>query len=739
MKRFLTKFIFALIIFYTNIQLANEILIYADSITYDSEKNLVAKGNVKIINESEIITSDLVIYNHSQQKYILPKKFRFKDEKNNYYYGESGYFSKNLREAQINEMKLRLNDGSRIVGKSSIRKDNIDIINKGTYSPCTSRININNFVCPIWQLEGEKILHDSENLFLYQKHTKMRIFNIPIFYLPYFAAPSPLRKKRKSGFLTPSINFNFLDTKVSQSTSFPYYFNLDIDKELTLTPVFEYGGGINSSQRFLFDYNHLLSGGLLNLDLSLDTTLENENNESWLKDGSIVTSYKQNINQNYNIITESALQTSRDYIKTTDPTNSLSYNTSLASTIDLNGYNVIKDNDSLRFNLATYQAIAGNEDNKTIPTVLPFINYASGEEMIKGLKYNNTYELYNIFRDKSTTEHSQTQKKISLNTSLDKEIYSFNSKFNLKSEIHNQFFITENKKINNQDVSSETYRFFPMAGIFIETPFRYIKTNTFITPKFSIIVNSGQPNSNKISNELSTNNSYTISNQNQLNRYNGTDKLDNSKRINYGFNITKNNIDVDFFQSYELTPDSNYNKAIGNDYYLSDSLIESSYNGDNYGAKYELRYNPNENYSKKQKISISNKNNFGNIEASYLNEKSETNEILDNHNEVFNIDYKSKKFLKYSKFNFNGNYDFVSDSPNEYSLGYSYFDECFGINLDYKRSFYTDNSLKPQDTLTLMFSFKNLGSYKSTNLAVSETDKQDIKWENLSVSNEMFD
>ena len=37
-----------------------------------------------------------------------------------------------------------------------------------------------------------------------------------------------------------------------------------------------------------------------------------------------------------------------------------------------------------------------------------------------------------------------------------------------------------------------------------------------------------------------------------------------------------------------------------------------------------------------------------------------------------------------------------------------------------------------------MFSFKNLGSYRSTNIAVSETDKQDISWENLSVSDEMF-
>ena len=98
MKKFLIKIIFLLTIFYTNIQFAKEILIYADSITYDSEKNIIAKGNVKIIKENEIITSDLIIYNNAQQKYILPKKFTFKDEKNNYYYGESGYFSKNFEE-----------------------------------------------------------------------------------------------------------------------------------------------------------------------------------------------------------------------------------------------------------------------------------------------------------------------------------------------------------------------------------------------------------------------------------------------------------------------------------------------------------------------------------------------------------------------------------------------------------------------------------------------------------------
>ena len=83
-------------------------------------------------------------------------------------------------------------------------------------------------------------------------------------------------------------------------------------------------------------------------------------------------------------------------------------------------------------------------------------------------------------------------------------------------------------------------------------------------------------------------------------------------------------------------------------------------------------------------------------------------------------------------------YDLIRDRPNEYTIGYSYFDECFGINLDFSRDFYTDSDLKPQDILTLMFSFKNLGSYQSTNLAVSEEDKQEIQWETQTIDNEKF-
>ena len=123
---------------------------------------------------------------------------------------------------------------------------------------------------------------------------------------------------------------------------------------------------------------------------------------------------------------------------------------------------------------------------------------------------------------------------------------------------------------------------------------------------------------------------------------------------------------------------------------------------------------------------------------SYIDSRSKTNEIITTDTESLDYSFISKKFADFSEIKFKGIYDLKEDDNKEYSIGYSYFDECFGINLDFDRKFYSDNDLKPQDVLTLMFSFKNVGSYKSTNLAVSETDKQDIQWESSDINDELF-
>ena len=55
---FLLLILFLLI---PNFNYAKEILIYADSISYDEDQNIIAKGNAKIFQNNSFITSDLII------------------------------------------------------------------------------------------------------------------------------------------------------------------------------------------------------------------------------------------------------------------------------------------------------------------------------------------------------------------------------------------------------------------------------------------------------------------------------------------------------------------------------------------------------------------------------------------------------------------------------------------------------------------------------------------------------
>ncbi|MDB4861410.1 hypothetical protein OAI01_07630 [Alphaproteobacteria bacterium] len=733
-------FIFVFFVLITNKQYANEILIYADKISYDQNNNIIAKGKAKILYENNIISSNLIIYSQTTGNITLPIEFSLKDERNNYYYGTSGSFESNFEIGKINNVKVLLEDGSRIVGKQIKRDRNVDIISKGVYSPCNSKIKIADFLCPIWQIESEKMLHDYETLFLYQKHSKMRFFNFPVFYSPYLLTPSPLRKERKSGFLTPSVNLNFFDTKISQSTSFPYYFNLSQDKELTFTPILNYGGGIDSSQRFNFDYNQILSGGSLTTNLTFDTTFENQNNQKWLKEGSIINKFDKKINEKFNLKISSALQTSKNYIQQTDPNNDLNYSSSLSSSLDIYGYNIKKIDDEFRLSISNYQSNQNEEDNKTLPTIAPFIQYYYGEKSIDNYRYSNTLEFYNIVRDKPTDIHSKSQRKFSSILNIKRSQIKFSSKIRYEADIHNQFFNTEDKKINNNYVVSNNYRFFPILSVSAETPFKFkngINKFTY-TPKVKLVVTPGFSNSNKLSNEDSSINSYSIENNSNLNRFSGNDKLDNSKRIDLNFSVKNNIFNGTIGSTYEFTNNSNYHYSQGNENHLSDILGNFNIGNQNYNGDYEFRFDHSENYMKKQNIKFSYENRFGYYKINYLDQKSKIEDTIISDNETMNYKFESKKILNYSKIAYFGLYDLKKSINKESGISYSYFDECFGLNVDFKRNSYTEETLKPQDIITVMFSFKNLGSYKSTNLAVSETDKEDIEWESKSINNDLF-
>ena len=107
-----------------------------------------------------------------------------------------------------------------------------------------------------------------------------------------------------------------------------------------------------------------------------------------------------------------------------------------------------------------------------------------------------------------------------------------------------------------------------------------------------------------------------------------------------------------------------------------------------YKINYFLRYDTHYDSLKQQNIAISSENEFGNIDLNYIDQKTDNNNILEDHIETFTYDYKSKDIRKYSNLSFNGIYDMQSNANKEYNVGYNYLDECFGLALTFNRKFY---------------------------------------------------
>jgi hypothetical protein len=65
----------------------------------------------------------------------------------------------------------------------------------------------------------------------------------------------------------------------------------------------------------------------------------------------------------------------------------------------------------------------------------------------------------------------------------------YSSKINFETNIYNQFFNTEDKKIDSKYVTSNYFRSFPIFGITAETPFKIknFKNNLTYTPKLKLV------------------------------------------------------------------------------------------------------------------------------------------------------------------------------------------------------------------------------------------------------------
>jgi len=647
----------------------SEIEITADKIEVLKDDNKInAKGNTIIQTEEFLSTSDSLIYDKNIESIKTSGNIIIKDNLENYYFFDNFVSDKGFNKANGTNTRIRLSDGTRIVGKSFIRTDsNINEINNAEYTPCLQ----NNYIlknCPGWKLSAKKVIHDEERQNIYYEGATLSILNVPVLYSPFFSHPDPTVKK-KSGILMPSISS---DNNLGNTFSIPYFYNISSNYDLTITPTFQ----SKADNYYTLNYRHLTKNHKFNIDTSITDNESNTGTKNHLFiDGEVKNPYGK-----------------FDYkIETSNNDTYLRKNQINEQTIFTSGLNFTKemDNSFLDFSSYIYKHLNNSNEQKW-EYVYPNINYDIYDYKDPVSKTN--WSISNSFLNYRTIDKDYKQQ-------LSSEI--FTNKIQISKQTGLKFENTIQNRLvyfNNSTNDYNQLRVFPQISSKISFPLSKSKNNRtqILEP---VIIPILAPYNN-YSNDQNISNSNIFS----LNRETSLSQWESGPRINYGLNwlVSNENLTVNtsFGQSTKIKKDSTTeisNYFIGNtldfgsigyiksditidrqDLYLKDNNINSSLNFDKIKFGFDYDYETSNKIKTSEQISIGAKVNF----------YKDTNLIM-----------SARK-------------DLMSDKSIGNAFGIHYENDCLAINFDYFRDFTAIEDIEKSRGFSFTITLKPFGTSK---------------------------
>jgi LPS-assembly protein len=210
----------------------------ADELVYDAEgSKVIARGNVEIQYESNVLTADEVIYDQSANTLNAAGNVVLRDANGNVVRAERYTLTDDFRDGFVQSLSVVAVDDSRISAEQGVRRDgNVTEFTNAKFTACRT----DGTTPPLWCIAARTITHDQVAKTISYQDAQFEMFGVPIIGLPYFEHPDPT-VKRQSGFLAPATgssgDFGFF-------TEIPYYFALSPSYDFTFHPRYMTGQGV---------------------------------------------------------------------------------------------------------------------------------------------------------------------------------------------------------------------------------------------------------------------------------------------------------------------------------------------------------------------------------------------------------------------------------------------------------------------------------------------------------------
>lgn len=665
--------------------------INGEDIIIDSNKNLIYSNKKSIITDESQNEIYLDNFKFLKNENIFKSIGRIEviDQKKNKYEFSQIYIDTKKKEILGTDIKSFINDPSNkyhINNKPRIFANNAKITNeissfdKSVFTICDYRKDDK---CPPWSVQATKMLHDNKKKTIYYDNAVVKVYDIPIFFFPKLSHPDPT-VKRRSGFLVPT----FVNSKnLGSSLSTPYFWALNDDKNLTLTPrVF-----IDENSLFLGEFHQAFKNSSLLADFGYTKGYKNQTAKKKKGDkshffGEFFTNFRGK-NNSENSLKVLVQNVSNDkYLKLYKiDSNLVNYqNEILENSLDFS-----HENEDLFFGLKASVFESLKEDyNDKYEYIAPeitldknlFINKKYGSlDLITNFKTHN-YET-NKFTNFLVNDFNWNIKEINYNSGLTGKLFS---------HIKNVNYEARNVELYKTSTTSELYG---ALGYLSELNLQKNLNNSVhnLTPKFLVRYAPGSMRKETDGSRLSYTDAFKINRSNDLNNF----EVGLNSTLGIDYNVKKDVKEFDFSiaQIFNQKENKKMSSESSLDEKNSDLTGVSNFKLNN---KVNLNYNfsIDQNYKDFNYNEIGTNFNFDPIEFNFDYLK-ESKHIGDKEYFKTKISYVKNN----GSFTFSNKRNLITNSSEFYDLSYEYLNDCLRAGIVYRREFYNDSELEPENSL----------------------------------------
>ncbi len=702
----------------------NNLKIKADEIKFSRNENkAIITGNSEIIFEDKYtLSSDEVIYDKKLNSVYSSKKSMLLDKNGNKIIFSKFNLDLNKKKAKVfnlnltdidknnfileeafvdlengevagKDLKLFFNksilgnieNDPRIYGNSVINDKDKTIVNKGVFTSCKFNEKEK---CPPWEMRAEEIKHDKKKKIIEYKNAYLRIYDKPVLYFPFFFHPDPT-VKRQSGFLMPKINNS---TFLGSSLQIPYYKVISNSEDVTVSPR------IFFNDKFLLqsEYRQVFKKSDLILDHSIK--LDNENSVTHLF-GNFLT---KNNNNKFEVNFETV--SNRNYFKKYDIYSNLVDNhTILNSYID---FEESDENSSFRSSFEVFEDLTLISSD-SYEFVYPAFNYTS--KLNTNLNGNLNLNVSGHQKKYQTNRYDGVV--------VNNLLYDSNKKISKSGFVDNFSLVIKNvnTKGDNSSVFKEDYDNKLLSGIVLNREYPLKKVNndklSYFTPKISARISPTE--TKNIRNNDKRVDFISLFNTDRLNE---STVLEGGESLTLGADYKLSNENGEIFslsggQVFRLNEEKDLPKTstLGN---KRSDIIGN------------LKFIPSEAFNLNYSFSIDNDLkdlNYNYAETNFfVNNFMTSFKYLSDGNSINNRSYLSNT-TKYSfdnnnSFEFTTNKNLESNLTEYYDLVYEYRNDCLKASVEYRKTYYDDVDLDPDENIFFSIAIIPFGSINTPNL-----------------------